>query len=780
MKRFMGWILCLALVCAAVCAVPARAAGYIDMPSFFADDMLFEQNKPMNIWGTGSAGTRVQAQLLTAKGDLLEQVETTVTDGGWQVSLAPRAGGYDAYGIRLLADGQEMKYIRNVLVGELWLASGQSNMEFRLDWAVGGREALDAADDPYFRVLMMPGDPYGTGGNHPTRPAEDIRGCWWATGQDSYDLAGMSAMAYFMAQKLRADLNVPVGVINTALGATKIQTWLTRESIENSPAVKAALQRSNLYFTEAQMDEMLADYQCMTAMFNSKVGPLAGMNLAGMVWCQGEGNRESPPSNDGFYTAALLALARGYSRVFGFANGDMPLLAVHIANHPYRGDAWNIAKWIEEVDDAVAQNPHIYHVPLYDVPLTYQSPPSPSAAYAIHPNHKREPGERAAVVALNNLYRHNECLAPRVRSFTQDGDSLLVRFDHVGRGLATLSGGRGVRGFTVAGDDKTYAPAYARIESADTVRVWNDGVAAPTRFTYAFVSYAQSADLCNSYGIPAVPYRANRQDKLMTANEWLLCDDDTVFIDDGMYGAFEPTWHAAGDNATVTIDRNDVFDGTGAVRFAYPAGGGAAAAEYGYSLMDLRITRYACISLMLKNDDDRPKTVRLLLGSREKETRWMLAAAGAEESFAVTLPAHSPYTRYSFVTATVKGYNTEERPSLLAANHLEVLVEDAAAGNVLIDSVTLGTHVPEKPVSSLEPVVPVPSRVRFGDVNEDGDVNAADALRVLLHAVGKRLLTDNAFLAADVDGSGGLDAKDALLILKKAVGKIDAFPVEAV
>lgn len=791
MKRFMVWLLVSALsIVGLPLGVPATAATtQLQIPSFFSDGMIFEQNKPMNLWGKAPAGCVVKAQLYCGK-ELLETCSVTVSGGAewnkWQLSFSARKGSYDTYEIRLFANNNLCETISNVVVGILWLANGQSNMEFRLDWAVGGAQEVANAKDSFLRVLLMPGDPTVKNAPHPATPNFDIAGCRWGQGNQGTDISGMSATAYFAAKRMRQELNVPVGIINAALGSTSIQTWLSRESIEGNTAVKTALKRANLYKTQEEMATASSgDYQTLTAMYNVKIGPLAGMNLSGVLWCQGETNRDGKPNSEGFYTQALLALAEGYSKTFEFSNGSIPILVINIASHPYNSDAQNIPKWIEEVAAASEQRATIMNVPIYDVPLTYQNPPSPTVAYPIHPNNKRQPGERAAMMALHNLYGmgNADCYAPTVKAYTIQENAIYITFDHIAQGLTTLNNSKGVHGFTIAGDDKLYAPAYATIENNNTVKIWNDGISNPTRFTYAFNSHAQTANLCNSYFLPAVPYRSHSADStLFASNDWLYCEDTSVFVNTGLKGDFEPTWHSydlAETIGEISVETADVYEGTGAIRLGYQANEKitiGAAANFGYHLMPLPLYKYEYVSVMLKNNDAREKTVRLLVGKKGETKGWMLPAATQGDSleYTVTLPANAPYTRYTFRVRDLLGYGIEEAAPLTQLSCFAVMVEDDANGSICIDSISLGTEVPRKetPLTQGNPLV------CYGDVNADEKIDAKDALHILQNAVGKREFNQQQFTAGNVNGDEKIDAKDALLVLKKAVNRIEKFPVE--
>ena len=183
------------------------------------------------------------------KGGEVLETKTAEPDenGDWSVSLSAQKGGYDAYTIVVKENGQAVKTLRDVLVGELWLAAGQSNMEFMVSQSVGGSELIASAKDAFLRFLLEPSVPAGRESNQPVDPTWDVDGAKWGYGNVAGDVGNVSAVAYTMALELRRELDVPVGIINSALGATVIETWMSRESIEENAQVKQVLVDRGIY-----------------------------------------------------------------------------------------------------------------------------------------------------------------------------------------------------------------------------------------------------------------------------------------------------------------------------------------------------------------------------------------------------------------------------------------------------------------------------------------------------------------------------------------------------
>ena len=700
MKKILAFLLCgmVAVGCMPMATLVASADTAFAMPNYFADNMMFQRNKDITLFGVSTPGKTILGEFYETNTTIIpvEKVSVTVgADGTWSLSFAPREGSYQHYRIVIYENNVVMRVIHTVYIGELWLAAGQSNMEYRLDWEKDGATEIANANDPYLRVLLMTGNPVGTAGTPLSGPTFDIHGAVWIDGANKTYIGSVSANAYYACKQLREKLDMPVGFINAPLGSTNIQTWLSRESIEGNGAVKSALQASNTYLTQAQAATKASDYRDMCAMYNTKVGPLAGMNLGGVIWCQGESNRDGPPNNDGFYKEAIGALASGYSKIFGYENGDMPVIVINIANQPYLNDPQNIPKWIEEISDAAEENPNIVSIPIYDVPLTYQNPPDPSVAYAIHPNTKKPGGTRAGLAAFHNFCKEGkgDYYAPTVSSYEVKDGAIYVTFNHAVEGLGTLNNSIGVHGFTIAGDDDLFLPASASVVSQNQVKVWNDSIQTPVHVTYAFNSHAQTANLCNSYGIPAVPFRSNRDmTRYFGSNDWMYCDDTTVFVNEGLTGNYQTIWQPSGP-ATLAIDTTTRYEGTGSVRLNYTLsslGTASAVSTFGYYLMPFDLGNYQTISVMVKNPDARAKTIRFLVGKAGTNNLWSLPSATNPGVYEVTLPANSDFTKYTFAVANPQGYTTTDSLSWSQVNRIDVMVGDRSSGTIYVDGFSVG------------------------------------------------------------------------------------------
>ena len=639
---------------------------------------------------------------------------------------------------------------------------------------------------------------------------------------------------------MREKLDVPVGIINAALGSTNIQTWLSRSAIEGNEIVKSALELNNMYKTEEQSASDPGVFTDMSAMYNTKIAPLEGMNVGGIFWCQGESNVDGKPNETGFYNAAIKTLASSYGKVLGHENGDMPLIVINIANQPYQHDPQIIPKWIEEIADAAATNKNIVNIPIYDVGYTYSNPPDPAVAWPIHPNTKTPGGTRAGLAAAHNFcgYGSADYYAPTVKSYQVKDGAIYVTFDGVSTGLTTLDNSIGVHGFTISEKDGLYIPAKAEIVSKNVVKIWHEDIKNPKNFTYAFNSHSITANLCNSYSVPAVPYRSNRNmTGYFCSNDWMYCEDTSVFINIGASGQEEPTWMAGVASqtlSTLTVDNNVKYEGTGSLKISYTTSKSTttgATLFYGYYLMPFPAQTYKTISVAIKNPDSRDKNFSLLFGTQTGVELWKapLSDTNSTKTYSATAKANSDFTIYTFALEDLQGLNTTATCNLANCNRMEIMVEDSKSGTVYVDAFSVGVLSAEDKVAAdkaaaqtvVNAINALPEKVTatnasavsaareayealtdaqkayvtnlakledaeyqlahpytLGDVDESGDISAADALLALQHSVDKITLTGNKFSAADVNGDGKVEAEDALLILQYTVDKITSFPTK--
>lgn len=692
-------------------------SGTAFMPAMFSNNMMFQQNKDMNLWGiTNEPNESVTAQLY--KGTQLVETKTATSDadGNWSLAFEPRSGSYDTYEIKVTSDDQT-KDIRNILIGELWIASGQSNMEYFLGNTATDRSTIPL--DKYIRVFKEPSVPTPDGANGilssvpvydivpDTNNINTIGLAVWTDASVEMNVRYVSAVAYYAAVEMRAELDVPVGFINTAKGASVIEAWLSRESIDNNPVIKDKLTDLRLYKTENALNAS-KNWQFMTTLYNTKLAPLAGLNennekrsehagfnIAGVLWYQGESNikyAESDGSNP-YYTAALNQLINDWSEIFGFENGDMPFVVADIAGYDYSNVMavkntydYVIAMLSESISDACAEHTNAIHVPIYDLPLTYKDPPALNYD-PIHPSDKKPVGQRFAQAMLAEFYGIGTYNAPVLTDVTVSNGKLILTFDNVGTGLKSKDGNM-LRGFTICGADRVFVNADAIIINANQVEVSSPYVKNPVAATYAFASYTQNANLAGGDGTPAFSFRSDRAaSTYLGIDDWLSADIEKVWVVNAgaATGGFENTW-TADAGVSLTFDTDVKASGISSIKVTTNSMGKGFAPDLKLDSVRNHLSDYKYISVKVKNDGNAQNELSLIFGGAGY-------AKTVDGELSAVLDAGSGFTTYIFDISTL--YRAGGSVLSNADNYFSLGMEFvlANAGTIHIDEIRLATEI---------------------------------------------------------------------------------------
>jgi len=441
------------------------AGAAVRLPAVFGDNMVVQRGAPVKVWGWADKGEEVTVSLAgqTAKARAGD-------DGRWQVALEKLDAGQPLEMTVQGASGNPLT-LKNLVVGEVWVCSGQSNMEMGITACLNAKEEVAAAEYPQirlFKVLRVKA----------ASPADDVKGEWTPCTPKSIvkgGWGGFSAAAYFFGRALHKELNVPIGLIDASWGGTPAQFWTSRKALEASPTLKslAAGESSCLY--------------------NGMIAPLVPFAIRGAIWYQGESNL----SQAFLYRTLLPAMIADWRAAWG--QGDFPFGVVQLA--PFRYNGQNPANFAELCE---AQW------------MTAQSTPNVGLAVTldignfadIHPKNKQEVGRRLALWALAKVYGRDIVYSgPSYKSMAVEGGKIRLHFDHVGGGLVAADG-KPLREFTIAGADQKFVPAEASI-NGDSVVVHAAEVAEPVAVRYAWRDTPE-ANLANREGLPASPFRTDR------------------------------------------------------------------------------------------------------------------------------------------------------------------------------------------------------------------------------------------------------------------------------
>ena len=459
----------------------------------YGDNMLFQQKKDVILSGASTGGAELSCVLLDGEGNTVLKSKTYANKkGGFALSFTAPEGGFEEYTILLFTNGTQFEELNNVVFGELWLASGQSNMQYPAAQAHGMEEnyANGKVLSKWLRTLLCPAvTPYkGNTEAVPADPQKEIEGAQWVTGEN-IQFYNISAVAYFFAEKLMQELQMPVGILNASLGGSSIASWLSRDAIDSDPQVKSDFMNAGEYIEYSAWNETKQNmYNDITANYNNKIYALKNFRISGMIWYQGETNAIQQWEH-GRYSRAFDLMQRSYTDTFSYDDGLLPIIYTSLASCAYN-DVLNMLDMnLEFVEMQQARSESRALISIYDIPLDYIP-----AVGSIHPSYKQPIGERMAYSAMGLIYGKSDTYTTAtVKKAGVEGDSIYVTFSNVGSGLTFV--GDQLRGFSVCGSDGVYVQAEAEIVSADTIRIYSELVKNPVSAAYAYSLSNQDSNL---------------------------------------------------------------------------------------------------------------------------------------------------------------------------------------------------------------------------------------------------------------------------------------------
>ncbi len=457
------------LVCFLLVVSPAFADSDLRLPKVFTDHMVLQRGMQLPVWGWARGGATVTVTVAGARASAVANVA-----GEWKATLpALEAGGP----FEMRVEGSGSLTFKDLLVGEVWLCSGQSNMEMGIGACRDGKAEIAAADHPRIRLLMVPN-------RFSAMPQADIDAAWRvctpaAVAEGGW--GGFSGAAYCFGREIHNALGVPVGLIDATWGGTVIQSWTPPEGFAALPALQGEYERA---------PRPPRDVQGATALHNGMIRPLRPFGLRGAIWYQGESNL----ADGALYTERMKALVGGWREIWG--QGEFPFYFVQIAPFKYGGDPQALPLFWEA--QAAAQA-----IPQCGMVVTNDI----GDLADIHPANKQEVGRRLALWALAKTYGKSVlCSGPTVRSAAAEGAKFRVTFDNAGTGLASRDG-KPLRGFEIIDADAGgFVAAEAEIVGS-SVLLSAPGVSRPVAVRFAWQLLAEP-NLVNSAGLPAGAFRA--------------------------------------------------------------------------------------------------------------------------------------------------------------------------------------------------------------------------------------------------------------------------------
>jgi sialate O-acetylesterase len=450
---------------------PLRAE--VKLAGVFGDNMVLQRDQSAPVWGSAGDGEDVTVKIAGQT-----KTATAGADGRWKVTLDKLQGGEPLEMTVKGSAGTEIK-LKNILVGEVWVCSGQSNMEMGVGACNHAKEEIAAADYPNIRIFTVPK-------NKVAEPTTELKSQWLPctpTNIGAEDWGSFSAAAYFFGRELNKELNVPIGLIHTSWGGTPAEFWTSRKTLEADAELKRLAHGES------------------SCLYNGMIAPLIPFAIRGAIWYQGESNIQHAFQ----YRTLFPAMIRNWRT--DWAQGDFPFGFVELA--PFRYGNADPACWAELCE---AQTMTLQNVPNTGMAVTVDI----GDLKDIHPKNKQDVGKRLALWALAKVYGKEIVYSgPLHKSMTVEGNKIRVKFEHVGGGLVSRDG-KPLGEFTIAGDDRKFVPATAQIDG-DSIVVSSAEVAAPVAARFAWRDNTEP-NLSNKEGLPASPFRTDSWKGLTEGN----------------------------------------------------------------------------------------------------------------------------------------------------------------------------------------------------------------------------------------------------------------------
>ena len=510
------------VLCLFVLLASAASAADVKFNSVFTDDMVLQRGVKVPVWGEADAAAEVSITFNK------QTVKATADKGGhWKAELEPlEAGGP----FELTAAGKNTVTLKNVLVGDVWICSGQSNMEFGLTGVVNFKDELAKADYPQLRQLHV-------ARKVGMEPQDSISGKWEVCSPRT--AANFSAVAYFFGRELNQELKIPIGLIHSSWGGTPAESWTSKEALEANPELKGIVEAS-----QAKQEKLVKDYPALkekfdqdskdwkanaekakadgkpepakpkaptapdqnswfaTGLYNGMIKPLIPFAIKGAIWYQGESNAGRAFQ----YRTLFPAMIQDWRKQWG---QEFPFLFVQLANYMARKPDPGDSAWAElrEAQAMTLSLPKTGMAVIIDI----------GDGKNIHPTNKQDVGKRLALAAEGIAYgKELEFSGPMYDSMAVEGNAIRVKFKHIGGGLEAKGGGA-LTGFAIAGEDKKWVWATAKIDG-ESIIVSNEKVEKPVAVRYAWADNPD-CNLYNKAGLPASPFRTDSWDGVTVKNK---------------------------------------------------------------------------------------------------------------------------------------------------------------------------------------------------------------------------------------------------------------------
>ena len=479
----------------------------ISLPDIISDNMVLQQGVSPQIWGNADPGEKIRIAFDKQSTDIVAD-----NQGKWSIKLNPvKAGGP----YKLDITGNNIIKIDNIAVGEVWVCSGQSNMQWNVGGSINPQKEIAELEYPMIRMFTAQR-------TVADRPMANAKGSWAVCKPDT--VGSFSAVGYFFGRSLHKKLGVPIGLINTSWGGTPAESWTDTATLESDPDFKPILDRWKKAMDEypqalEKYKEQLSQWEKDTqkakdegkpepkkpnpplspdnpwrpaGLYNAMIAPLIPYAIKGAIWYQGESNADRAYQYRKLFPAMISNWRRSWDQ------GDFPFLFVQLANFMDTKPEPGESAWAElrEAQSMALTLPSTGMAVIIDI----------GEAKDIHPKNKQDVGYRLSLWAMANVYGYDvACSGPIYESMLVEGSKIRLKFKYVDGGLKV--DGEALNGFAIAGEDNKFLWAQAEIDG-DSVLVWNSAVAKPVSVRYAWADNP----ICNLYNkesLPASPFRTD-------------------------------------------------------------------------------------------------------------------------------------------------------------------------------------------------------------------------------------------------------------------------------
>ncbi len=496
----------------AVLTFATRANANVSLPDVISEGMVLQQRQAVPIWGKADPG-----EVVTVRFASQTKKATAAIDGAWRVKLDPMSA--NATPATMIISGKNTIELKNILVGEVWLVAGQSNMQRLLSETANGEAATAAANHPLIRLFNVMRQ---VAFKHRPPPLATWQACSPETVKE------FSAAGYYFGVELEKELHVPIGLINSSYGGSQAEAWTPVEYLLASDDLRPTVERTKIWDEErprvrveydeslkkwrAESDkaraagarpspspavpDALREYRIASSIYDGMIAPLIPFFIRGAIWYQGESNEARAQQ----YGILLPTMIRAWRERWG--EGNFPFGIIQLPNYrapkPEPADeAWSFLREAQRI--TALNSPNTGLIVTIDI----------GEAHDIHPKNKLDVGKRMARWALVDVYGHKMTKSgPMYRKAKIDGSKIILTFDDVGQGLRIRDGDK-LDEFAIAGADHKWRWAQAKILDKSRVEVWSDAVSQPLAVRYAFNNNPRHPNLTNDTGLPATPFRTD-------------------------------------------------------------------------------------------------------------------------------------------------------------------------------------------------------------------------------------------------------------------------------